>query len=224
MKYFAKTFLGTALLASSFACNEIPTSDFLVESTVPVVGELGALQLDVVASVKELTADVGRPNKGAGQFGGFTATFTGDGGSVCVILDPEGLETDLDPEDDGDSDLYVGKESDYTGTPGVTVGLFEGFYEDALGVIHKNDLNRCVVQYTDYFGRPGAHAGLGKVEYCVVSTDAGVVYYVVGKTFSVPNDDANLKVSVAIVETIDNGGEPGCPSITETTLTGDSSS
>ena len=153
-------------------------------------------------------------DKGGGERGGMTGTFIPNGGPVCVIMDPEGTFNGGGTShlDDGDIDLFVGRAADYTGTPGVTMGDFEGEYVDPLGVSHVLNQNLCT-QY-DIFGLPGAHAGAAAPEFCEVETESGVPYLAVGETFSVPPDDGLLTVSVAVVS-------GSCPQVLESTLTGD---
>jgi hypothetical protein len=208
---------------------DIPEDEFVAESTAPVVVDLGTVSLSNVATPQEYSAEVGRPDKGSGEVGGFTASFVGTGSEVCFVLDPEGTRDDQNPDaldagdlDDGDLDLFAGLQADYTGTPGVVMGNFDALYIDALGVEHTDNLNQCITDLQDVFGRPGAHAGRGVPERCLVETEAGVTYIIYGQTFSVPEDDGNLQFTMAVLEPqVGLGGLVSCPNVQEDTLTGD---
>ena len=79
-----------------------------------------------------------------GKQGGATFTFTGTGDELCLIVDPEtvfwsrSIAQDLELEfaypdfynDDGDVDLFAGMSSYYTGSPGIDIGDFTGYYTD----------------------------------------------------------------------------------------------
>ena len=165
--------------------------------------------------------------------GGATLTFDGTGGDVCIIVDPESVfwneavaANDPEPrysypdveEDDGDIDLFAGMSAYYTGSPGVDVGDFKGFYTDSLG-------NRIEIEYGECFqfgaqsGMNNAHAGRAAVEYCTINTAnrEGVEYTAVLESFSVPLDDAGLGFGVILLE-----GSCTDFSINECTIYGDS--
>jgi hypothetical protein len=147
--------------------------------------------------------------------GGATFTFTGTGGNVCVVLDPEAvywtraLAVDENGEsagyiyddnvlDDADVDLEGGLTAYYNGSPGVEIGDFDAVYTDPLGTDHELQFNEC--RQTGYQSTPNTHSGRGTTEWCTVNTDqrAGVSFTIVVKTFSVPLDDniANFAVGV----------------------------
>lgn len=184
----------------------------------PLTVDLGALVLST--SGEEVLGTVRGPDRGTGERGGVTASFIGRGGPVCVIMDPENVyegSTAPDTEvtnDDGDIDLFVGLAADYTGTPGVVFGDFIAEYVDPLGVVHPFNQNLCV--QTDVFGDPGAHAGMGTVEYCAIETVADTPYMVIGETWKVPVDDDLLSVAIRVTL-------GGCPGVNECTLLGDNS-
>ena len=173
-------------------------------------------------SAQEITVSLRGPNKGAGERGGATGMFTAVGGTYCVIIDPANVwegstGTATSALDDGDADLYVGRASDYDGTPGKRMGDFHADYIDALGVPHDIDENLC--QQFDLNGLPGAHAGKATIEYCAIETEAGVPYIVKAETLSVPPMTDILKVAmrVSIGPCLGAGGAP----FDENTLSGD---
>lgn len=225
-----KLILASALVILAGACGvpldiygPIPYDELQKESTAPVLVDHGQIGISTFGNIEEHVGEIGRPDKGSGERGGVTAIFTGTGDPVCIIIDPEGRDQDLDPLDDGDVDMTGGRLADYTGTPGVAFGDFKSLYIDPLGVEHEDDVNSCFTPYLDAFGGAGAPGGKGQVEYCLFDTEAGVDYVAAAETFSVPKDDANLVVSLAVVESEINGttGDPECPGIDETTLLGD---
>lgn len=183
-------------------------------ANAPLIVDLDVESPLTLSDTEESGATVRGPAKGDGERGGITGTFIANGGPVCVIIDPEGTFAGGGTShlDDGDSDLFVGRAADYTGTPGISMGEFAGEYVDPLGVSHVLNQNLCT-QY-DYYGLPGAHAGAAAPEFCEVQTDAGVPFLVVGETFSVPPDDGMLTVAVQV-----RSGT--CPSIVESTLGSD---
>ena len=210
MKRF--TFLALTLLAAG--CEPgVPGID--THGNAPLILDLDVEDPITVSATSESGGTVRGPDKGRGQRGGFTGSFIANGGPVCVIIDPEGSFAGGGPShlDDGDSDLFVGRAADYTGTPGVTMGEFSGEYVDPLGVSHVLNQNLCT-QY-DYYGLPGAHAGSAAPEFCEVQTDTGVPFLVAGETFSVPPDDGMLAFAVQV-----RAGT--CPLVLESTLSGDS--
>ncbi len=148
--------------------------------------------------------------------GGATFTFKGTDGPVCVMVDPETVfwgpsiePTDIDLEytypdsyiDDGDLDLYGGLSSYYTGSPGIEIGDFTGYYTDSLGREIEIEYGACF-QYGFYSVIDYAHAGRATPEYCTIDTSQrlGVEYTVVLDTFSVPLDDGALSFGVVVVE------------------------
>jgi len=173
-------------------------------------------------SAAEITISVRGPNKGSGERGGITGMFTAVGGTYCVIIDPaniwEGPNGAADAAlDDGDADLFVGRASDYDGTPGKRIGDFHADYVDALGIPHDIDENLC--QQFDLNGLPGAHSGKASIEYCAIETEAGVPYIVKAETLAVPPNGDILKVAMR-VSTGPCLGAGGAP-FDENTLTGD---
>jgi hypothetical protein len=150
-----------------------------------------------------------------GAVGGATATFTGTGGDVCVVVDPESVfwaqsvavqgqkEKYSYPDnyqDDGDIDLEVGLSAFYTGSPGVEMGGFEAVYEDSLGTEVFIEYNECTI--FNYLSDPEGHAGRGTVESCTIDTSAhpGKSYTVVLTTWSLPIDDDLLQYAFAIFD------------------------
>lgn len=143
--------------------------------------------------------------------GGATFTFTGTGDNVCVMVDPEsvswnheiGVTADAwaypeDPSDDGDMDLFGGLSSYYTGSPGVEMGDFTGYYTDSLGRQIEIDYVECYNESVYTGGE--AHSGRGAPEYCdMKDTIEGVEYTIVLETFSVPRDDGLLSFMVAVI-------------------------
>ena len=205
-----KRFLLPGLLLVAAGCAEIP-QDINADGNAPLIVDLDVEQ--PIVPNDETGATVRGPDKGNGERGGITGTFLGNGGPVCVILDPESSFVGSNHLDDGDMDLEAGRAADYTGTPGVKMGEFSGEYVDPLGVSHTLDQNLCL--QLDYWGLPGGHAGAAQPEYCTIETDAGVPYIVKGETFSVPPDDEMLTVAISVL----NGACP--PGITESFLSGD---
>jgi hypothetical protein len=165
--------------------------------------------------------------------GGAMLTFDGTGGDVCIIVDPETVfwnqavaATDPEPrysypdveEDDGDIDLFAGMSAYYTGSPGIDVGDFKGFYTDSLGNQIEIEYGECF-QFGAQSGMNNAHAGRAAVEYCTINTAnrEGVEYTAVLESFSVPLDDAGLGFGVVLLE-----GACTDYSINECTIYGDS--
>jgi hypothetical protein len=151
-----------------------------------------------------------------GVKGGATFTFEGTGSEVCLVVDPETVfwntavaaqrptkeyrYPDLE-EDDGDIDLFAGLSSYYTGSPGVEVGDFKGYYTDSLGSQVEIEYGECF-QYGSQSGMNNAHAGRAAVEYCTINTDnrVGVEYTVVLESFSLPLDDAGLGFGALVLD------------------------
>lgn len=146
--------------------------------------------------------------------GGATFTFMGTGDDVCVVLDPETVfwNQSIAPaglteqyaypdffDDDGDLDLFGGMSSYYTGSPGVEIGDFRGFYTDSKGELIEIQYGEC--NQTGYGGVDGAHAGRAKPEFCTIDTDQqeGVEFTVVMETWAVPLDDGVLSFGVAVM-------------------------
>ena len=150
-----------------------------------------------------------------GVKGGATLTFKGTGDDVCLIVDPETVfwntavaatRPDREwrypdfEEDDGDIDLYAGLSSYYTGSPGLEIGDFKGFYTDSLGNQIEIEYGECT--QLDANGTGNAHAGRASVESCTINTynRVGIEYTMVLESFSIPLDDGALSFGVAAVE------------------------
>lgn len=167
-----------------------------------------------------------------GVKGGATMTFKGTGSDVCLIVDPETVfwntavaatrperewrHPDFE-EDDGDIDLYAGLSSYYTGSPGLEIGDFKGFYTDSLGNQVEIEYGECI--QTGSNGAANAHAGRASVESCTINTynRTNVEYTMVLESFSIPLDDGALSFGVAVVE-----GSCSDIGTTECTLYGES--
>ncbi len=151
-----------------------------------------------------------------GQSGGATFTFMGNGEEVCLVVDPETVfwAQSISPvkptdefvypdyyDDDGDLDMFSGLSSYYTGSPGVELGDFKGFYTDSLGQEVEIEYGECF-QTGAQTGMTDAHAGRATIEYCGIDTDqrVGIEYTVVLETVSVPMDDGVLSFGVAVLE------------------------
>ena len=150
--------------------------------------------------------------------GGATFTFMGTGDDVCVVLDPEtvfwnqAIAPTADAgqksqygypdyfDDDGDLDLFGGMSSYYTGSPGVEIGDFRGFYTDSKGELIEIQYGEC--NQIGYGGVDGAHAGRAKPEFCTIDTDQqeGVEFTIVMETWAVPLDDGVLSFGVAVMD------------------------
>lgn len=151
---------------------------------------------------------------GGVAFGGMTLNFLGNGGPMCVFVDPETVfwnwaispnPTDRGrrmnyPDniyDDGDLDLSIGLSAHYTGSPGVEIGDFRVSYTDSLG--NEIPLELSVCTNIGVREQINAHAGRGFPEFCSIDvTDPGVSYTAVMKTFSTPLDDNRLGYGVVL--------------------------
>lgn len=145
-----------------------------------------------------------------GNVTGATAHFTGTGGNVCLVVDPEAVywarslatsgagryKFDDDFTDDGDIDMDAGLTAFYTGSPGVEMGDFKATYSDESGVDHEIEFNECV--QTGYGGSADVHAGRATVEECIINTDqhAGIEYTVALRTYALPLNDSKLGFAV----------------------------
>src|SRR5207245_2851492 len=126
-----------AVAAAATGCNTLPDVDQSGGNAPLIVDLDGTSPLMVTTTSTEVSAKVRQAIKGSGETGGITGTFVGNGGPVCVVLDPENRWEDGNSDnDDGDSDLFVGRASDYTGTPGVSIGGFTTDWVDPLGQHH----------------------------------------------------------------------------------------
>lgn len=209
--------------------DDVPQVIEIGELQVLTQEELGEMQAGLANGIDPKTwceevDEEGRPRCFFGQVastdasfrGGATFTYRGTGGDVCVLVDPETVfwshsVASSNPEpsfrvpdevtDDGDIDLFSGLSSYYTGSPGVEIGDFQGFYTDSQG-------REVVIEYGACFqagGRIGfntAHAGRATAEFCTVNTDqrAGIEYTAVLETWSVPFDDGALSFATLVVE------------------------
>ena len=188
------------------------------------VGELTVMSsADLISATPDWCASQGAPGCYFGQIsatdgvtkGGVTFTFKGTGNDVCVIVDPEtvawnhyignGSAADTwrypdESADDGDLDLFGGLSSYYTGSPGIEIGDFTGYYTDSQGRQLTIDYVECA-NTSPYTGGE-SHAGRGAPEYCIIDTEGrvGVDYTIVLETFSVPRDDALLSFVAAVVD------------------------
>ena len=148
--------------------------------------------------------------------GGATLTFKGTGGPVCLVVDPEAVfwntavaaqRPDREyrypdyEEDDGDIDIFAGLSSYYTGSPGIEIGNFRGFYTDSLGGQVEIEYGECV-QFGAQSGMSNAHAGRAMPEFCTIDTSnrVGVEYTAVLESFSIPLNDGSLGFSVAVID------------------------
>lgn len=161
-------------------------------------------------------AEVGPPATTA--YGGVTFDFIGTGGDICIWVDPElaSWNPAVSPRpsdvarkwsypdnifDDGDLDLFAGLSVYYTGSPGEEVGDFVVAYEDSLG----NDIPISLAACPNQVGQAGdlVTAGRGSPEFCTIpTTDAGISYTVLLRTWATPLDDDRLAFGVVIA----NGG------------------
>lgn len=242
-----------ALLLGLTACDRA-ADDLLpqVNEAAPQVVEIGELPVLPASATSEMSAtycdsESENPNCYYGQVratdgvtvGGATFSFKGTGSNVCVVVDPESLTWNQyigagnssltwgypdNNADDGDLDLFGGLTSYYTGSPGVEIGDFTGFYTDSLGRQIEIDYVECYNE-SPYTGGE-AHAGRGAPEYCTINTAgrAGIDYTVVLETFSVPRDDGLLAFSAAVFEGRCNSltDYVGLAGVTECTMTGES--
>ena len=103
-------------------------------------------------------------------------------------------------EDDGDIDLFAGLSSYYTGSPGIELGDFKGFYTDSLGKEIEIEYGECI-QYGARQGMNNAHAGRAAAEFCTINTEnrEDVLYTVVLESFSIPLSDGALGFGAVVV-------------------------
>ncbi len=204
-------------------------------SSAPSVSDLGELiPVDVTAwaaggrvatdfpdgiKYSEIGADAN-----PGKHTGATAHFTGTGGSLCLVVDPEAVfwarslassgggryKYDDDYTDDGDVDMDAGLTAYYNGSPGVEMGNFAATYTDQTGASHAIDFNACI--QSGYGGATNIHAGRATPEYCVVNTDqeAGIDFTIALNTFSLPINDSRLAYAVGV---FDLGSATKCDSV-----------
>jgi len=192
---------------------------FASPSGAPGVVHLGELVPAVIDSPEDIQnaivyGEVGAT--GTAESGGVTFSFIGNGGSVCIWVDPELVYWNQsvaavpdatnakwrypdNPFDDGDLDLYAGFAVYYSGSPGERMGDFEIRYEDSLGNQIPVDFNECTIGGLDV---PfGAHAGRGSPESCTLTATAeGVSYIVAMDAWSTPLDDNRLAYGLLVAE------------------------
>lgn len=153
--------------------------------------------------------------------GGATFQFKGNGGTYCVVMDPETLYWNVslgsggaaykyvdNYNDDGDLDMDIGLSAYYTGSPGVEMGDFKAVYTDDGGVDHTLEFNEC---FQGGYNGDSVHAGRGTVEGCEIDTDQrdGIMFTAALKTFSLPVDDSKLGFAVGVFE-LPDGRAPSC--------------
>lgn len=175
------------------------------------------------------------------EVGGATFGFRGTGGNVCVVVDPEAVFWNkyiggsdssgvwgypAPTVNSGDLDLFGGLSSYYTGSPGVEIGDFKGFYTDSLGRQIEIDYVECY-NSSPYDSTVEAHGGRGAPEYCTIDTSGreGILYTIVLETFKVPNDDGLLAFGTTVLDGSCGGGGGlvgGGGAITECSLLGES--
>ena len=219
----SRTILAISISALAFAACDREGRNFIAEPNpdfpgVQHLGEIEVLELDSFRGLENRIEVIHYGRLGAaepGTFGGATATFTGTGGDVCVMVDPEAVfwnesVATQNPnanysyqdtyQDDGDIDLEVGLTAYYTGSPGYEMGDFAAIYEDSLGNEVRLEFNECYM--AGYGNLPDAHAGRGGVEYCTIDTSIhpGKSYTVVLNTFSVPIDDGMVDYAFAVID------------------------
>lgn len=136
--------------------------------------------------------------------------------TLCVVVDSENvfwnswispepserpylLTYPDEPSNDGDIDIFGGMTSYYTGSPGLELGDFKGFYTDALGREIEIEFNECFVEGLVGEGIE-SHAGRGSLEYCEldVSGRAGIEFTILLDTFSVPLNDGALSFGAMV--------------------------
>ncbi len=136
--------------------------------------------------------------------------------TVCVAIDSETIFWNhwLSPDpaerlwllsypdqqqDDGDLDLFGGMTSYYTGSPGLELGNFRGFYTDDLGRQIEIEFNEC---FREGLAGDGfeAHAGRGALDYCELDVEGrnGIEFTMLLDTFSVPLDDGALSFGAMV--------------------------
>ncbi len=150
------------------------------------------------------------------EVGGATFGFRGTGGEVCVLVDPEAVFWNkyiggadsggvwgypAPALNSGDLDLFGGLSSYYTGSPGVEIGDFSGFYTDSLGREVEIDYVECYNE-SPYDETVEAHGGRGAPEFCTINTSGreGILYTIVLETFKVPNDDGLLAFGTTVID------------------------
>jgi hypothetical protein len=152
---------------------------------------------------------------GTPEYGGVSFDFKGNGGDICIWVDPEsvGWNQSVSPTspneafawpdnlfDDGDLDIKAGLSVYYTGTPGQRIGTFEVLYEDAIGVTVPITLFECTIT-SDYFSGGPSYAGRATAEFCTIAnTIENVSYTVLLESFSLPQDDDRLGYGLLVLE------------------------
>ncbi len=189
----------------------VPASEYGEDGWSPLSDEAQADDAAGLAGVHY--GGLGAPEDPA-FYGGATFTFTGTGGDVCIVLDPESVywiqawspQADVNSyryedefADDGDVDLNVGLTAYYTGSPGVSMGDFKLPYTDEAGVEHSLEFNEC---YQAGYQGDSVHAGRAAVEACTIDTfgRTGVSFTAVLNTFMLPIDDSVVHFAVGVYE------------------------
>jgi len=147
-------------------------------------------------------------------YGGVTFDFIGNGGDVCIWVDPEvaywsesvaprpttGADKWAYPDnvyDDGDIDLFAGQSVYYTGSPGEAIGDFVVEYKDSLGNTVPISLANC--PHDQSVWATTVSSGRGAPEYCTIpDTQIGIGYTVLLRTWSTPLDDDRLSFGVLL--------------------------
>jgi len=122
-------------------------------------------------------------------------------------------------EDDGDLDMFAGLSAYYTGSPGIQLGDFTGFYTDSLGNKIEIEYELCEQNgYPRGDGDNPVKAGRAAAEFCTINTEnhIGVPYTVVLEKFSVPYNDSVLSYGVGVFEGVCNPESGGFDAVTGT--------
>lgn len=178
-------------------------------------GDIVPVDITTVDDIRAATiyAEVGPAR--TTNYGGVTFELVGTGGPVCLWVDPELVfwneaiasrpsETDRKyayPDnvfDDGDIDLLAGLSVYYTGSPGEQIGDFIVAYEDGLGNEVPVSLAECPNRVA-LGGEDDASSGRGAPDWCSVpTTDVGVSYTILLRTWSTPLDDDRLAFGLLV--------------------------
>lgn len=178
-------------------------------------GDIVPVDITSVEDIKANTiyAEVG-PARTTG-YGGVTFEVIGTGAPICLWVDPEivfwneaiAARPDENARkyaypdnvfDDGDIDLLAGLSVYYTGSPGEQVGDFVVQYQDSLGNTVPVSLAACPNRIS-LGGEDDAAGGRGAPDWCSVpTTDLGVSYTVLLRTWSTPLDDDRLAFGLVV--------------------------
>jgi hypothetical protein len=221
VRVFALGGLAATWLALT-ACNQ-NGDRFFPEIAVPDVyilegkdgGDVVPADITSIDDIRANTiyAEVG-PARTTG-YGGVTFEIVGTGNPVCLWVDPEvafwseaiaARPSEADRKwaypdnvfDDGDIDLFAGLSVYYTGSPGESIGDFVVQYEDSLGNLVPVSLAACPNRFNDPVGDP-ASGGRGSPDWCTLpTTELGVSYTVLLRTWSTPLDDDRLAFGLLV--------------------------